>query len=84
MPTCRGCRAPIRWEKTKNGKGMPLDPEPRDDGSVVIRELAGGAVRIAHVLHADEAPFDGEKRYRVHWDACPKAEKFRQKKAKAA
>lgn len=55
MPACRGCRRPIRWEKTRTGKSMPLDREPRDDGNVVLRVLSAGAGVIAHVLRADEA-----------------------------
>lgn len=84
MPVCRGCRAPIVWEKTKHGKGIALDPEPHADGNVVIRTLAGGAIRIAHVLKDGEEPFEGELRFRTHWEKCPKAEQFRKRKARAA
>lgn len=79
MAVCRGCRQPIRWEKTANGKAMPLNPEPREDGTVVLRGSQG--VVIAHVLRNGEAPFEGENRFRVHWDGCPKAEQFRQRRA---
>jgi hypothetical protein len=80
MAACRGCRQPIRWETTRNGKGIALDPEPRPDGNVVMRGPEG-LPKIAHVLRDGEETFEGETRFRTHWESCPKAEDFRKKKA---
>lgn len=47
---CRSCKAPIVWAKTRTGKDMPIDAEPRPDGN--IRLTVRGGQPYADVLSA--------------------------------
>lgn len=40
---CRSCRAPILWAVTEKGRRIPLDPEPRADGNLVLHVQAMGS-----------------------------------------
>ncbi len=63
---CRSCRAPIRWERTPNGKRIPLDPEPVPSGNIVINEI-GLAVVVK----------PGQGKYQSHFVSCPNAARHR-------
>ena len=67
--TCRSCGAPIRWERTVNGKAIPLDPDPVADGNFGIRN--DGKVASIHGF-PDDAP-----RYVTHFATCPNAAQHR-------
>lgn len=64
MSDCRLCNKALRWARTANGKPMPLDPEPNDDGNVTLNE-AGVAT-----VHGDGTSIDGV-RYMPHFATCP-------------
>lgn len=70
---CKGCRAPVVWRYTPNGKAMPLDaaPVPPGEGTYVIESL----------MHCrrSEPMFDGADavHYMNHWATCPVADQFR-------
>lgn len=71
--TCRSCRAPVRWLKTEKGASMPVDPEPVEDGNVVIDG------ERAIVLRKGEAGPPG-LRYVAHFATCPSAAAHRARK----
>lgn len=69
---CRACGASILWAETLNGRRMPLDPEPREDGNVMVVD------GIATVL-----PGDVERippLYVSHFVTCSDASRFRKSK----
>ena len=72
---CRACKKPVLWYTTTLGAVMPLDPEPCDDGNVVI--VDGKALSLKGDLW--EEHHDGP-RYKSHFATCPNAAEFRKKK----
>lgn len=77
---CSACGAPIRWEKTENGKAMPLNQEPDPTGNVVLVPHPTAGI-LAHVLKKDEADRPGT-RYMPHHATCERAASFRKAKRK--
>ena len=78
MSNCRSCGAEIRWAVTDNGKRIPLDAEPRDDGNVHIYN------RVAYVLDVNGAAIvehrrSGDSLYVSHFATCKDAPKWRSK-----
>jgi hypothetical protein len=74
---CQSCNAPVVWVRIgKQGSPMPLDPLPRPDGNVVRT-----GPETVKVLKEDE-PTD-QPRYRSHFDACPDAGHWRQRRYRA-
>jgi hypothetical protein len=68
---CKSCGAPIRWERTVNGKPIPLDPEPVEDGNLGIRD-------DGRVYHQGEDALDlGVPLYKTHFATCPNADEHR-------
>ena len=75
--TCRSCHAPIAWAVTANGKSMPVDAEPAEDGNVVLED---GVVLRATVLGPLEVPAAheaGQALHRAHHSTCPDAASWR-------
>ena len=68
---CSSCGAAIFWERTKNGKHIPVDAAPSPDGNI---EMRGG---IAHVV-GDELPL--APRFKSHFATCPNAAQHRKAK----
>lgn len=69
---CTLCDAEILWARTsKNGKPMPIDPAPSDDGNLAIYKDHTGRIN-ARVLKAGEEPESYEKRGKAHFATCPK------------
>ena len=65
---CRRCRAQIKWARTENGKAMPLDFHPNQDGNI---ELVNG---IAVVLGGDNLAHARETNtvlHMPHFATCP-------------
>lgn len=71
MSKCRSCGAPVRWVVTVNGRRMPIDPHPSDDGNMVLRS------GVAYVVKPDEAP--DEARWISHFATCPNAKRHRRR-----
>lgn len=64
---CRHCRAPIFFAITKNGKRMPIDPEPNDGGNVnLLQELTQAGDHYAIVVAK------GAGAYMPHFATCKK------------
>ena len=83
MSTCKGCGAPIDWITTKEGKHMPVDPEPvfiiEGDGSdrFVTDE---GAILLGRMARPEEERPGLEAAFTPHWKTCPDSARFRQRK----
>lgn len=69
--TCRSCSAPIRWEKTENGRNMPLDAEPSPAGNIYLRK------GLALCVSAKNVPPPDAPLYLSHFARCPQAKKHR-------
>lgn len=72
--TCRSCGAPVIWCLTANGKRMPLDAEPADDGDFV---LAYGDPPLAS--RAPGRSLFDEDLFTSHFATCPDADQWRQR-----
>lgn len=77
---CRSCRAQIAWAITPNGKKLPLDPEPHDQGNLTV-SLDGGVLRTGVVLRAArEAMHEaGNQLYLSHFATCAHADQWRKR-----
>jgi len=73
MSRCHGCGRPIQWVETMRGKRMPIDPEPRDDGNIILltgyTSVGPTMARRAKVIRAGEHL--GETHYATHLATCP-------------
>ncbi len=80
MSTCKGCGAPIDWITTKEGKYMPVDPEPvfiiEGDGSDRFVTDEGEVLLGRRALPAEERP-GLEVAFVPRWKTCPDAGRFR-------
>ncbi len=74
MARCRSCGAAIEWVLTDSGKSMPVDTQPRADGTLVLSTEND-------VLRArSPGLFDaGKPRYVSHFATCPQAAQHRRK-----
>lgn len=61
---CASCGAKFWWYRTVNGKMLPVDIEPCQDGNIVLHD------GIAHVV---KDMFDGGPFYASHFATCPGA-----------
>lgn len=80
MTTCRGCDAPMLWAiNEKSGKGIPLNPDPIDDGSLVStgETTADGRMIVRAVKRGDDTGI--MPRYNPHFVSCPNAAEFRKR-----
>lgn len=82
--TCRSCKAAIVWAETVNGKSMPVNAEPAQNGNIDLEPNSDPREPpIAHMLDATgsrnvhgarQSPF---LRYTSHFATCPQAIAFR-------
>jgi hypothetical protein len=80
---CMGCDAPIWFARTTaNGKAMPLDAKPGEDGNVCCYCDDRGTWH-ARVLRAGEQPLPYERRYHTHFETCSSPEAFRRRQRDA-
>lgn len=82
--TCRSCGARVLWVRTERGRLMPLDQEPSESGSVIVRMGHGVAQATAHVETMEERAARlrcqepaGRTAYVPHWETCPQAAAWR-------
>lgn len=82
ISNCRGCDAPIIWTITENGKRMPLDADPTEDGKFVIADPPEGESNPLGVwfTKAQQYGVGGAERHKAHWATCPKSVNFKGKK----
>ncbi len=81
MSRCRSCNADIVWAVTdKNGKPIPLDPDPVSDGNVIKvgrQATKHGMSDVVHVLRRFEEPPANTDLYVSHWATCEDADEWR-------
>ena len=77
---CRGCRAPIVWARTANGKLIPLDPGPNDEGNVSLTYNVG-THELNATVHGNGVRELGVTEYWMpHHATCPDVDAFRVRK----
>lgn len=72
MSTCNSCGAEIQWLATCNGKSIPLDVTPAEDGNLVIVD------GVARVIKKGQDP-QFKVRWKSHFATCPNAARHRRK-----
>ena len=80
MSVCRGCGRSIDWISTKDGRNMPVDPEP-------VYEVEGGGkdrfvtdegeVITGRIARPEEESRAIPVAFVPHWKTCPNAGDFR-------
>jgi hypothetical protein len=75
--SCRACDAPLAMTRTPKRTTQPLNPEPVEDGNIVVRD------GIALSEKQAEGFWPGEPRYKTHFATCPAADTFRRKRKPA-
>lgn len=71
--TCRSCGAAVRWAVTrKNGKPIPLDPSPVDDGNLVVFRGVAMSRKDADARGIGPLPL-----FKAHFATCPNANRHR-------
>ena len=94
-PTCKGCKAVIRWITTPAGKSMPVDPEllsewvvddpkplPVPHHRITLLSSDGKRMQNGYqcsVLTPGSHQIEGHV---PHWATCPKAKDFKREQPK--
>lgn len=74
---CSSCKRTIRWAKTEGGKAIPLDPERRPHGNLMVVGLDRDG-KTSIVRYVKRSP---ESRYVPHFSSCPNAAQHRKGKS---
>lgn len=72
MAFCKSCNAVIEWHKTAEGRNIPLDPEPHQQGNLTF----DSAMRVVYMR-----PGSKPRMYRSHFATCPNAAQHRKPRA---
>lgn len=72
MAACRSCGAPVVWKRTPKGKPIPLDPNPVDNGNIVVD---GNTAEVVGPLEAIAR--GAGQLYVSHFATCPDANHHR-------
>lgn len=70
---CRSCGKPIIWCKTKAGKNMPVDAEPSEAGTVLVKGDKCEVVKKTDLL-------PGMVLHTSHFSTCPHSSQHRKPK----
>jgi hypothetical protein len=75
---CRSCGAEIVWARTVNGKTIPIDVDPVEDGNIELQDGAG-AMPVAVYVKKDDGQLGllASDRYVSHFATCPQAKEWR-------
>jgi hypothetical protein len=83
---CRSCGAPVIWTITEGeGKTMPVDAEPVEDGNIRLEERGQktnmGTPAPTAIYDTTESLFGSSNRYVSHFATCPEATQWRKENA---
>ena len=76
---CRDCGLEVMFLHTRDGKRMPVDPYPHEDGTVAARPHAGAYVD-GHVIKAGQLPGPGYRRFLPHFATCQARRRAREQR----
>jgi hypothetical protein len=87
MIVCRSCGAEIEWAITPNGKRIPLDKLPVEDGNILVSmrtdlpPLAIAQTQKEIEVLRSQAVHTGQPHtlFKSHFATCPNANKHRKK-----
>lgn len=74
--SCRSCRRPLLWVRTRGGRNMPVDPEPVLGGNLLVDTRRGTVETVNEQARVDAAE-RGEALYVSHFTTCPDADAYR-------
>lgn len=80
---CRSCKKPILWALTENGRRIPIDPEPVENGNILLQHRPANiplAVYQTKEMLAALHEHGGLQQYRLylsHFVSCPQAKGWR-------
>lgn len=77
------CQAEIIWAVTAGrGRGMPVNPDSAPDGTVLLTKAAGSDTPVARIVDPAAAPLGGwdGSLHHCHFETCPAAEQWRQRR----
>lgn len=68
--SCRACGAAVKWVKTRQGKALPVEPAPDNNGNVVAMRTSRGTFVDGHVIPVGQPIPDGYTRFYPHFSSC--------------
>jgi hypothetical protein len=84
MSKCRSCGASVIWFVSEKGKPVIVDPEPIEEGNIIIKHGPGMDDEVAHYETKEEKEARLKAKipaartaYRSHFVTCPDAKKWR-------
>ena len=80
MSQCRSCQAEILWARTENGKAMPMEEQPSEEGKFVcIGVHVDDRGRQTPVMSSNlqNPEREDERRWVCHWAKCPASDQHR-------
>lgn len=80
ISTCRSCPAPIVWATTRNGKAMPVDAVPVEDGNVELAPPPPGRRAPVATVLTGPSLLGGPLR-KSHFATCEQADQWRSRDA---
>jgi len=75
--TCKSCGASVYWAETKNGKRMPLDAEPVNNGQWLLFFNERLQILKTRKVTKNDDPY--QNRYDSHFATCPNAKNHRKR-----
>jgi len=74
---CRSCGAAIFWATSENGRAMPVDFEPSEDGNIgLVWNRTTGQISCVVLRRDAMESYDGPRR-KSHFATCPNADHHR-------
>ena len=78
---CRSCGAEVIWAVTENGKRMPVDAMPREDGNIMLTHYPDGQIAADYVnptlFEEWDVPAPEPRRYVSHFATCSQSKQWR-------
>ena len=81
---CRSCGAEIFWAKTTQGKNMPIDSSPVEDGTILISVRTGAQVaepqskdQVEELKKQNKANGQPHRLFKSHFATCPQSKTWR-------